>query len=138
MKTALHFCKVRGELNEIRFLLMAAACGLVVCKPWGDSQPFDFMVYCKRTKRSYRVQVKSGSSRHRRSYTLITKRANDQRYSSADIDFVAAYVIPEDAWYIIPIRALKGRKSIYLYPNGGQSRGGIYESYRDAWQLLSR
>ena len=130
--------KARGDLTEIRFLLMAAACGLVVCKPWGDNQPFDFLVYCKRTQRTFRVQVKSGTWRHRHGYAVITKRANDQRYTRRDIDFVAAYVIPANAWYIVPIGALKGRKTIYVYPTDRPSRGGMYESYRESWQLLRK
>lgn len=137
MKATLRHPKARGELTEIRFLLLAAACGLIVCKPWGEIQPFDFIVYCKRTKRSYRVQVKSSVDRYRNGYTVSTKRCNGRAYGRRDIDFLAAYVIPQDAWYIIPNRALAGRTSIYVYPRNPESRG-MFAKYRDSWQLLSQ
>ena len=135
MKVTLRHQKARGELTEIRFMLLAAACGLIVCKPWGDTQPFDFIVYCKRSQRFFRVQVKSSISRCKGGYTVVTKRSLDRKYTAYHTDFVAAYVIPEDAWYIIPIAALGGRKSIYVYPANPQSRG-MFQKYRDAWQLL--
>ncbi len=40
------------------------------------------------------------------------------KYSRDDIDFLAAFVAPHDAWYIIPIEALGRRFSIRLYPDG--------------------
>jgi hypothetical protein len=131
--------KARGELTEIRFLLMAASCGLIVCKPWGESQPFDFIVYCKRSRRFYRIQVKSSSFRRRSNYQVTTshRSAARSRYSAREIDFLAAYVIPEDAWYIVPVRALGGRKLIGVYPHNPQSRG-MFEKYRDRWQLLRK
>jgi hypothetical protein len=127
--------KTRGELTEIRFLLMAASYGLVVCKPWGENHRFDFAVYCKPTKRFYRIQVKSCISRKSGGYIVITKRSGDRRYTGREIDFIAAYIIPADAWYIIPNRALAGRKCIYVYPHKQHSRG-IFAKYRDCWQLL--
>jgi hypothetical protein len=42
-------------------------------------------------------------------------------------DFVAAYVIPEDAWYIIPEKEIRGLKSISLCTVGGEAK---YEHYR--------
>jgi hypothetical protein len=135
MKITLRHQKARGELTEIRFLLMAASCGLIVCKPWGECQPFDFIVYCKRSQRFYRVQVKSCTNRCKGGYSVATKRSLGRSYTARHTDFVAAYVIPEDAWYIIPVRALGGRKSIYVYPRNPQSRG-MFNKFRDAWQLL--
>ena len=130
--------KARGELTEIRFLLLAASLGLVVCKPWGDSQPFDFIIYCKRSRRCYRIQAKSSSFRRRTQYEVTTTRSNVRRlYSKRQIDFLVAYIVPENAWYLIPIRALGKRKVIGVYPQNPQSRG-MFEKYRDCWQLLSR
>jgi hypothetical protein len=55
----------------------------------------------------------------------------------AFFDFIAAYVAPHQAWYVIPIEALKGSKSIRLYPGGKSHRfGAFYEDYREAWHLL--
>lgn len=64
-------------------------------------------------------------------------------YSQEDIDFIAAYVAPHQAWYVIPIEALEGAISIRLYPRlcpGGKSKrsGAFYEAYREAWHLLKQ
>jgi hypothetical protein len=47
---------------------------------------------------------------------------------------MAAYVIPEDAWYIIPANLILGLRYISLSTtNGGEAK---YEQYREAWHLL--
>ena len=48
---------------------------------------------------------------------------------------MAAYVIPEDAWYIIPEKEIRGLKSISLCTIGGEAK---YECYREAWGLLRK
>jgi hypothetical protein len=48
-------------------------------------------------------------------------------------DFVAAYLIPEDIWYIIPAGKFQGQGSIALYPKLKKSK---YGQYREAWHLL--
>ena len=57
-------------------------------------------------------------------------------YSPEQTDFLAAYVIPCDAWYIIPARAIKpGTLCLNLYPHRRRNRGR-YEQFREAWPLL--
>jgi hypothetical protein len=47
---------------------------------------------------------------------------------------MAAYVIPEDAWYVIPANLILGLRYISLCTtNGGEAK---YEHYREAWNLL--
>jgi hypothetical protein len=46
---------------------------------------------------------------------------------------VAAYVIPEDVWYIILAKKLAGRGYVTLCSNSG---GANFEEYREAWHLL--
>jgi hypothetical protein len=48
---------------------------------------------------------------------------------------VAAYLIPEDLWYIIPAEKVRGQGSIALYPQLKQSK---YGPYKEAWELLRR
>ncbi len=131
-----HSRKAHGELEEIRFLLEASSHGLVVAKPWGDSLPYDFLV--GRRGRFYRVQVKSSRYRRYRAYQVITTHRRTARgYSAHELDFLAAYVVPSKAWYVIPARALRRRRAIYLYPRQRPAVGnGLYEGYREAWQLL--
>lgn len=128
--------KVRGELAEARFLVKAASHGLIVCKPWGDSLPFDFVVGLKRF---IRVQVKSASTRHSRGYHLTCYRPSTGRaYRPREVDFVAAYIVPCRTWYVIPIRALAARKTIVLHPGRRRPARGRFERYREAWHLLAR
>ena len=131
-----HSRKAHGELEEIRFALEAASHGLVIAKPWGDSLPYDFLV--GRGSRFYRVQVKSSRYRRHRAYQVITTHRRDARgYSARELDFLAAYVVPAGVWYVIPARALRRRRAIYLYPNQRPAVGnGLYEQYREAWKTL--
>lgn len=56
-------------------------------------------------------------------------------YRPGAFDFLAAYVIPEDLWYIIPAKEIRGLKSISLCTVGGEAK---YELYREAWNLLRK
>jgi hypothetical protein len=52
-------------------------------------------------------------------------------YTEKDIDFLVAYLPPEDLWYIVPIKMLKGRGNLIFFPHG---RGtSPWEKYREAW-----
>jgi hypothetical protein len=55
-------------------------------------------------------------------------------YKKGSFDFVAAYVIPEDVWYILPEKVVRGMWSIGLYPKLEKSK---YNCYKEAWYLLS-
>jgi hypothetical protein len=55
-------------------------------------------------------------------------------YTAEQVDFFAAYVIPEDVWYILPAEvAVKMRGRAWLFPG---SPGHKYERYKEAWELL--
>ncbi len=56
-------------------------------------------------------------------------------YSPKDIDFIAAYVIPTDTWYILPIKATNHQSDILLTPHSNQAK---HEKYKEAWHLLKR
>jgi|HubBroStandDraft_4_1064222.scaffolds.fasta_scaffold188256_1 hypothetical protein len=61
------------------------------------------------------------------------------QYSADEIDFIAAYVVAHDAWYIIPISELGNTKQLHLYPAGTKrTDAGRFEKYREAWDLLRR
>ena len=52
---------------------------------------------------------------------------------SDPFDFVAAYLILENLWYIIPAEMIRGQGSIAVYPRLKKSK---YAPYREAWHLL--
>ena len=61
--------------------------------------------------------------------------SSHKAYPAGSFDFVAAYVILEDAWYIIPEKEIRGLKSISLCTVGAEAK---YEQYREAWSLLKK
>jgi hypothetical protein len=54
-------------------------------------------------------------------------------YSGTEIDFLVAYIFPEDAWYIFPATIFANRKMLLLVPGSKRSR---FEQYREAWNLM--
>jgi hypothetical protein len=59
-------------------------------------------------------------------------KSNNKRYRAGAFDFLAAYVIPQDAWYIVPAKLICERASICLCTTGSEAK---YEEYREAWHL---
>ncbi len=51
----------------------------------------------------------------------------------SDFDFLALYVVPEDLWYIIPVRVALRQRSIQLTPS---KESNPYHPYEEAWGLL--
>jgi PD-(D/E)XK endonuclease len=126
--------KRQGELAELAFMFKAASLGLGVAKPYGETERFDFIVSSGR--RLWRVQVKSTSRACHRHYAIHahgSRRPNVDLYTKAEIDVIVAYLIPEDAWYVVPIGAIRGRRSLYFYPNGSERGLAKFEKYREAW-----
>src|SRR5438270_156522 len=58
---------------------------------------------------------------------------SDGYYSSTEIDLLAAYIIPEDMWYIFPATLIEQRKVICVTP---RSKRSSFEKYREAWKLM--
>ena len=129
--------KDRGEWAEARFLAKAAEQGFRVSKPWGDSARYDFAV--EREGKFLRIQVKSTTSRLRNGYRCLLQPPQAAEkpkkfYTAQQVDFFAAYVIPEDVWYIIPAGVAENmRGRAWLFPD---SPGHKYEKYKEAWALL--
>src|SRR5579863_5785852 len=123
-------CKQRGEWAELRFMARASEHGLCVSKPWGDSSRYDFAV--ESGGRFLRVQVKSTTYKKRRSY--VCHFDPKKPYTKGQIDFLAAYIVPEDVWYIVPVE-LQSRPicNLILSPHLAVSK---YGAYKEAWDLL--
>lgn len=127
--------KERGEWAEMRFMARAAEHGFRVSKPWGESARYDFAV--EANGHFLRIQVKSTTFRSRSAaYKCAIQPRGDlsRRYTSKQVDFFAAYVIPEDVWYILPAEIVLGLcQEIVLSPNCDKHK---YARYREAWHLL--
>jgi hypothetical protein len=129
--------KRRGELSELAFVYKAASEGFAVAKPYGDSQRYDFIV--DNGHRLWRVQIKSTTQQLDGLYHINAGRHTNGEvvpYQPHEIDFLAAHIIPEDTWFLIPISILDDRISILLAPRDYPRGPGVYGDYREAWHLL--
>lgn len=130
--------KERGEWVELVFMARAVRLGFRVSKPWGDSASFDVGV--ESGERILRVQVKSTDHRMGSGYLCGFKpNEHSEHYTTKKIDYFAAYVIPEDAWYVIPAWVVLKRRStdLALCPVAERKYDRYkYEVYREAWGLL--
>ena len=126
-------CKERGEWAELCFMARAAQEGLKVSKPYGDSASYDVGV--EYNGRFLRVQVKSTIYQRRgiESYSLNVHGPRRQLYPQGSVDFFAVYLIPIDAWYIIPFDDIRGNFSLHFTAGSKRQK---YQRYREAWHLL--
>ncbi len=122
--------KLRGEWAEMVFMTRAIELGLPISKPWGEMQSYDFVV--GRTRRFVSVQVKSTIAELGAGY-VCTVRGGHKPYPPGSFDFLAAYVVHANAWYIIPEEEIQGQDCVTLYPKSPKAK---HEKYREAWHLL--
>src|SRR5689334_19700285 len=109
-KAMIRHPKKRGEWVEMQFMARATAYGLTVSKPWGDSVMYDFVVEGKR--KFQRVQVKSSMTQNSNDFicSCHPPTRTTQAYRASEIDFLVAYLIPVDLWYVIPVRVFAHHK----------------------------
>ncbi|MGI9101685.1 MAG: group I intron-associated PD-(D/E)XK endonuclease [Terriglobales bacterium] len=144
--------KERGEWVELLFMAEAARMGLKVARPHGDSARFDVIV--ESDGKLHRVQVKSTAQKHRAYYSCTCSwiayergtssgnpkldrhswKLHKNRYTTAQADFIAAYVIPDDVWYIIPVTDLT--TATLCLPARDYPGANRYRRYAEAWHLL--
>ena len=127
--------KHRGYLAEMAFMRKAANMGFSVLKPWADGERYDFVIRAGSV--FWRIQVKSVRSKtvHRQHYRVTIVNPLKRPYAADEIDFLAAYIFPEDTWYIFPVSVVQNRKTVCLVPKSKRSR---FEQYREAWKLMER
>jgi hypothetical protein len=123
--------KQRGEASEAAFLAKASSLGFAVSKPWGDGRRYDFVVDSKHGL--WRVQVKSTNLCHRSQY-LVKALGSHAVYTKDEIDFLVAYLIPENLWYVLPVETFAPRTILHFHPYS--PRKAQFEKYREAWCLL--
>ena len=135
--------KRRGEMGEISFLHRATDLGFRVSKPFGDSDPYDFIV--DNGRRRWLVQVKSSGklcaknvyhvNAGRHVYAGRHAVSRLVPYLPEEIHFLAVLIVPEDTWYIIPVQALDGRVSLRIH-SPQHPKKGDFAPYAEAWHLL--
>lgn len=125
--------KKRGEWAELVFATRALGQGLGLSRPWGESSGYDWIVESGSGEVA-RVQVKSTIFREGTGYSCTLKDSRGP-YKKGSFDFVAAFVIPEDVWFILPEKKVRGMWSVGLYPKLESAK---YREYQEAWHLLRR
>ena len=122
-----------GELAELAFMRKASTLGFAVAKPWGDSDRYDVVVRVGQV--FWRVQVKSVRAKapQRSHYRVHTVNWLKAPYKADEIDFLVAYIFPEDTWYVFPVLIVENRKSLCITP---RSKRSPFEPYREAWKLM--
>src|ERR1700690_2182746 len=125
---------LQGELGETAFMHKATSLGFPLALPYGHLHRYDFIVESGRNL--WRVQVKTSTFLVRGFYRLCVYNYNSlAAYAESEIDFVAVLVIPEDTWYILPVREVLERRTLFFRPTG-DPRVDPYAYYREAWHLL--
>ena len=128
--------KRRGEIAEAAFLAKVASLGFTVSKTWGDSDRYDFVVDGGAGLR--RVQVKSAHCiGEDGSYSFRTHDHWLKAYRGDEIDVLVAYVVPENAWYVFPVKVFQRVRSLKLFPETRKKRSK-FEKYREAWESLRK
>jgi hypothetical protein len=135
--------KERGEWVELKFMTEAAQRRFTVNKPWGDSRAYD--VGIEHGQNFLRVQVKCTTYRVDGGYRckFVPDSISNEDYSLKRLDLFAAYVIPEEVWYLIPAVLLVGKRrkgAAMLCPVTRLARKATYryECYRESWNLLTK
>jgi PD-(D/E)XK endonuclease len=127
--------KRRGEWAELQFMAKAAKLGLQVSKPWGELSRYDMVI--GTAGHFVSVQVKSTINRRSEGCYVCRVRPNSasKPYQPGEFDFLAAYVIAEDVWYIIPAKLVVHGKmgQIRLRTSDPTCK---YAPYKEAWHLL--
>ncbi len=130
--------KERGEWVEAQFIAQALRKGFKVLKPWGDSSTYDIGV--EHGRQFFKMQVKLTSYRVGNGYQCAFKpNWKSKRYTTKSVDFFAAYIVPENVWYVLPSSVVLKTKSdnLMLCPVRKPERNRyLYEGYREAWKLL--
>ena len=120
--------------------------------PYGSFDEYDFVVQTSSGFKS--VQVKTcyfDNSKNRFIVSLCTSHRRggetikNKKYSESSFDFLIAVCHKPLVFYVIPVEAVFGRRSITLYPDGvpHTSKGNPryenmidFEVYKNNWSLL--
>jgi hypothetical protein len=144
-----------GETTQLAFALKAARLRFGIAHPYGDSERYDLILDCHRARlfqqspratflddrarpRLIRIQVKATSQLVDGLYRVNASRRLNGRvtpYQLSEIDFIGAYVIPEDSWFIFPLSHIVGATALLLSPKN-RRKPHPNNPYREAWHLL--
>jgi hypothetical protein len=113
----------------------AIAEGFAIAKPWGDSERYDFIL--DNGRRLWRIQVRSTEYEWHSGFKIhadIRIKGRVVLLTSNDVDIIAAYIVPRNIWYIVPIEEAT-LKALWFNPERS-TKGTRWERFREAWDYL--
>lgn len=135
----------KGSTNEVRFISKAYEKGFTASLP---ISPERYDLILDNGTRLLKVQIKSTSSIDKSYNSKLNTRykistqvgkqwhgKQSRPYTEGDIDILAAYIVPLDIWYLLPVEEISSKKGINVCPENEATKGK-YEKYREAWNLL--
>jgi hypothetical protein len=133
------------ELVEVTFVHKALSLGFEVAKPYDDSECYDFILESQDESPDqpgggfWRVRVKSTNRFRKGGYVVgacdFSTRGAKQLYSAEQIDVLAVCIVPEETWYVIPVKEFAPREYLSFFPQNTGSKGQ-FERFREAWHLM--
>lgn len=133
--------KTSGTIWEYKFFSQVLERGYDLFLPAGEDTPVDCLV-CNSAGTIYRVQIKGtgdkskeGKSPSRYKITASTGTARKTPLDCTKVDLLAAYVAPENTWYLVPCLKIGHTVSTWFYPHVENSKGQ-YEKYRENWDIF--
>ena len=130
--------KQQAEWTEQFLVLKLIEMELNPSRPLVGNLAWDIGAENPRRGTSKRLQVKSVTALDGAGAIVHCERNSDKPrcYTRREIDLLVVYVIPFDAWYIIPVEEITAVRCFRLGPAKYRCRKARLEKYREAWHLL--
>jgi hypothetical protein len=105
----------------------------------GESLQANSLAQASRAGGTAATAITAGSAKQYGSYMVNLQRNLNGEvvfYDASEIDFVVAFVMPCEAWFVIPVEAIYGRKTAKMCLRGNP-RSGKLGKYWEAWGLMT-
>lgn len=124
-----------GDVGEIAFSLRASINGFTVLQPYSQHTSYDLAI--DNGSNIIRIQVKTTTkkcSRNNNGYRFSCSYGSEEKkkYNKDDVDFIAAYIVPLEIFYIVPIEIINS-KNFKVYPDKLCHK---YSKYKENWDIL--
>lgn len=96
--------------------------------------PFDLGAWNPRTKKFFRVQVKSTKTDFKGTLWKVTSRTHNGKrgYTKEDTDIMAVYAAEDDRFFIFPVEDLHGSTG-FMIPRKSRARPHRHDRYLENW-----
>lgn len=124
----------QGIFAESIFITKCLSRNIAINSPVADIHGYDFLLDMPSGFKKIQVKSVCRPCIKKHSYSVSICRGFDKRsYTKGDYDYVAAYLIQDDIWYIIPFDEIGERITIRIFPKSDKSK---WNGYKEAFHLL--